>query len=373
MVVLSPKVTNEQLQLLDKVLNIVAEELHCPLEELRDDDVEFSDVGLDPIVASPIIAEILQSTGVRLQDDAFNMFPDVKRLKQHVIEVSNLASVKAATTVSTGITTDYKRELSLLLQGNRSRASKAVFLLPDGSGSAMAYVRLPAVWAGCCIYGMNSPFLDDPSKYNCSVEYLAFIWAQEIKTIQPHGPYTLGGWSAGGYYAYEVMKHLHEMGEVVETLILIDSPCRTNFEALPLDVILYLSSHKQMGNWGNASAPSWLIHHFAATLRAVDSYKPTPSSHQPNVFIVWASDALLHDTTAAQIGLDPHVKVTRFLLEPRADFGPNGWEKLLPSSNIDIATIPGNHFNIIHPPNASTTSYSSFSYLFLFTFSITPG
>lgn len=262
---------------------------------------------------------------------------------------------------STG-TTDREKGLSVLLQGNKCSASKIVFLLPDGSGSAMAYARLPPVSADCCIYGMNSPFLRDTSKYKCSIEHLASIWAQEIKTIQPNGPYTLGGWSAGGYYAYEVMNCLYEMGEVVETLILIDSPCRTDFEALPLDVILYLSSHSLMGNWGNADPPSWLIDHFKATLRAVDSYQPAmvvPSGRNPNVFILWASEALLHAGAVTQAGLDPHVKVTKFLLEPRIDFGSNGWEKLLPSSEMYIAKIPGNHFNIIHPPNVSSSSHVS--------------
>lgn len=356
------KVSDDQVELFNNVLKIVAEELDYPVEELQDDDVKFSEIGLDPIVASPIITKISQSIGVHLPDGAFDIFPDVGRLKQHVIETSSSTSVKTSAMTVTGIATDYKGELLVLLQGNRSKASRTIFLLPDGSGSAMAYVRLPAVSSDCCIYGLNSPFLQETSKYNCSVEHLASIWAQEIKTIQPHGPYTLGGWSAGGYYAYEVMKYFHRMCEVVETLILIDSPCRTDFEALPLDVILYLSSHNLMGNWGNAGAPSWLIDHFKATLRAVDSYKPTkitPSNHNPSVFIIWASGALLQENTTAQIGLDPNVKVTRFLLEPRADFGSNGWEKLLPGANMEIATVPGNHFNITHPPNASAFIYSS--------------
>ena len=179
------KVSDDQVELFNNVLKIVAEELDYPVEELQDDDVKFSEIGLDPIVASPIITKISQSIGVHLPDGAFDIFPDVGRLKQHVIETSSSASVKTSAMMVTGIATDYKGELLVLLQGNRSKASRTIFLLPDGSGSAMAYVRLPAVSSDCCIYGLNSPFLQETSKYNCSVEHLASIWAQEIKTIQP--------------------------------------------------------------------------------------------------------------------------------------------------------------------------------------------
>lgn len=41
----------------------------------------------------------------------------------------------------------------------------------------------------------------------------------------------------------------------------------------------------------------------------------------------------------AKAGLDLGVKVTRFLLERRTDFGPNGWDKLFPGVNIMVAQM----------------------------------
>jgi thioesterase domain-containing protein len=347
----APEVPDDQARLCNTVLGIIAEELDIPVEELQDNDIVFSEVGIDLIVAPRIVARISQTTGLQLPENVFQEFPDVGHLKQLVTTTLALNSPKTTRTNNHG------RALSVLIQGNRARATKNMFLLPDGSGSALAYARSPPISPECCLYALNSPFLQETNSYTCSIEDIASIWTQEIRNIQPHGPYIIGGWSAGGYYAYEVMKHFHREGEVVEKLIFIDSPCRTDFEAMPLDVFLYLSSHNLMGNWGSMKPPQWLLNHFEATLRAVNEYKPISISLTiavPEVFIIWASDALLGDDTAARTGLDLDVKVTRFLLQPRADFGPNGWEKLLPGGSIAIATVPGHHFNITHPPNASS-------------------
>ena len=81
----------------------------------------------------------------------------------------------------------------------------------------------------------------------------------------------------------------------------------------------------------------------------------------PTVYIVWASEAVVEKGQAEAAGLDPDVRVTKMLLEPRSDFGPNGWDTLFPSgTNLVIGMIPCNHFDIVHPPNVSTR-FASFS------------
>ncbi|RKP04879.1 Alpha/Beta hydrolase protein [Thamnocephalis sphaerospora] len=49
-------------------------------------------------------------------------------------------------------------------------------------------------------------------------------YIMELRNRQPRGPYNLGGWSAGGICAFEASRQLQEAGEVVQSLILIDSP-----------------------------------------------------------------------------------------------------------------------------------------------------
>jgi thioesterase domain-containing protein len=356
-----PSVDIPDEQLFTTLFDLIANELGVPAEELQDEDTRFSELGVDPILAPCIIGSIFRRTALQLQRDVFQLFPDVRCFKRHIAatRASAIQTKSEPSSTPPAAMSNLGTELSVLIQGSRKRATKNIFLFPDGSGSAMAYARLPKISPDVCLYGMNSPFLRAAGGYTCSVDHLASIWADEIANIQRRGPYILGGWSAGGYYAYEAMKHLHRRGEIVEKLVFIDSPCRTDFEALPIDVVLFLSSNRLMGNWGGAKTPSWLVDHFEATLKAVDGYQPTgvvsPPEMAPEVFVIWASDPLLGADVVAKAGLDLSVKVTRFLLERRTDFGPNGWDKLFPGPNIMIATMPGNHFNIVHPPNVSGT------------------
>ncbi|PIE14235.1 MAG: polyketide synthase [Rhodobacterales bacterium] len=46
----------------------------------------------------------------------------------------------------------------------------------------------------------------------------------EIRQIQPHGPYLLGGFSGGGLTAYEIVHQLEAMGETVRLLVMLDTP-----------------------------------------------------------------------------------------------------------------------------------------------------
>ncbi|KAK2596545.1 hypothetical protein N8I77_013431 [Diaporthe amygdali] len=358
-------------ELFNKIQEIIARELGVEVDELQDADVPFSQLGIDPILGRVIVRTISQKLDLKLPEDIFQKTGDVGHLRQHIFDshaaaTTTIATTTAKTTVEDEETRPQPKRNShavfpVLIRGNPTKDSRNMFLLPDGSGSAMAYARLTAPAPDCCLYSMHSPFLADPSEYKCTVEDLAAIWARGIQKIQPHGPYTVGGWSAGGYYAFEVMKYLQSEGEVVDKIILIDSPCRTKFETLPLDVVRYLSSHQLMGDQDTNQTPKWLIDHFEVTLRAVERYKPTrmsaiPVKAAPDVYIIWATDAVLPHGGAAQTGLDCGVQVTRFLLEQRIDLGPNGWETLFAGlSKIFIATMPGNHFNIVHKPYTAPT------------------
>jgi thioesterase domain-containing protein len=53
---------------------------------------------------------------------------------------------------------------------------------------------------------------------------MAVDYLNEIQTVQPIGPYILGGWCMGGYIALEMAHLLKAAGEEVALLALIDTP-----------------------------------------------------------------------------------------------------------------------------------------------------
>ena len=57
-----------------------------------------------------------------------------------------------------------------------------------------------------------------------TVEEIAHDHIKEIRAVQPHGPYLLGGFSFGGVLAFEVARRLCEDGQQVDMLALFDPP-----------------------------------------------------------------------------------------------------------------------------------------------------
>jgi amino acid adenylation domain-containing protein len=55
-----------------------------------------------------------------------------------------------------------------------------------------------------------------------TVEKMADSYITEILAVQPQGPYRLGGWSMGGFIAYEIARRLQDAGHKVQQLVLID-------------------------------------------------------------------------------------------------------------------------------------------------------
>jgi thioesterase domain-containing protein len=341
--------------LINELLAIIAEELGTDTSELSD-DVEFSDLGMDDFLCQIIASRICKKAQLDISPEIFQTGTDVASFKQHMTQVLSKQSNHRSAGVCLFPTPSLP--LMVFLRGNAATASKNIFLLPDGSGSAMAYMHIPALGPDVCLYGLNSPFLQSKDKFEGTIDELTPVWVREIQIVQPHGPYILGGWSAGGYFSFEVTKYLQSIGERVAKLVLIDSPCRLIFEALPTQVVRYLSDNNLMGNWGNKGTPEWLVNSFASTIQAVEKYMPTPMTvhaemHMPQVFLIWASEAIFPGG-AAHTGLDLTVKVTRLMIEPRNQFGPTGWDRLFPGEKLAIGKMPGSHFTIVHPPNVST-------------------
>lgn len=67
----------------------------------------------------------------------------------------------------------------------------------------------------------------------------------ELREVQPHGPYLLGGFSGGGLVAYEMAQQLVAAGEEVAALILLDTPLPGRD---PIDALDKLHMHLQRIN-----------------------------------------------------------------------------------------------------------------------------
>ena len=110
----------------------------------------------------------------------------------------------------------------VLLQGRASSKETPVYLATDGAGSAAAYIHLPPLSGGRRLYALESPYLQNPTEWPCSVEEYCSLFVDSLQGSQPHGPYIIGGWSAGAAYAFEITRQLSQRGKEVKCLFMMD-------------------------------------------------------------------------------------------------------------------------------------------------------
>ena len=175
--------------------------LHLPYVA-RDDD--FFELGGDSLAAVLLF--------IRLEQE-FGNVPPLAALLEHP-SVAEFARLLASGC-------DSREALVVGLQpvGNR----RPLFLLTGADGQLLVFRHLATrIGRDQPLFGIAPQGLHgcEPDR---TIEEMAARSVRELKRVQPSGPYRLAGFSAGGVIAFEMARQLHEMGDRVGTLLLIDS------------------------------------------------------------------------------------------------------------------------------------------------------
>ncbi|MEU1818461.1 amino acid adenylation domain-containing protein [Streptomyces roseifaciens] len=103
-------------------------------------------------------------------------------------------------------------------------ASAPLFCIHPAAGISWVYSGLLRhLDRSRAVYGLQARGLTDEAAAPRSVEEMAEDYLASIRSVQPHGPYALLGWSFGGVVAHELAVRLQEEGEEVTALVLMDS------------------------------------------------------------------------------------------------------------------------------------------------------
>jgi len=337
---------------------VIADQMGIKLEEVVGSN-NLHSLGMDSLMSISILGILREETGFTLPSSLFQEYPSIDAIERFLglVKLHDPIASKAPTcqTVSKkfAILTPAApsvRAGSILMQGKPAYASKTLFLFPDGSGSATSYAKVPAIGPDVAVYGLNCPFMTNPSDFVTGIEGVSALYLNEVRRRQPHGPYNLGGWSAGGVIAYEVTLQLLAAGECVNRLILFDSPCPLKLEPLPSRLHHFFAEIGLLGGDG-PEPPPWLLPHFEASIKALAVYEPpaiADKSLAPKTLAIWARHGVCRypeDPRPQQSEQDP--QTMKWLLENRTDFGFNGWDALLGADAIVTTSLDGNHFSLM--------------------------
>jgi amino acid adenylation domain-containing protein len=115
-------------------------------------------------------------------------------------------------------------ESSLLVAIQPQGSRLPLFCVHPAGGTAFCYVNLARhLGPEQPFYGIHAPYGDKAGNQWKTAEEMAAHYIAEIQTVQPEGPYLLGGWSLGGVIAFEMAQQLLRKGHEVVLLALIDS------------------------------------------------------------------------------------------------------------------------------------------------------
>ncbi len=104
-----------------------------------------------------------------------------------------------------------------------SGTRRPIFFVHSGDGEVLAYALLARkLGADQPSYAIRARGIDDGAAAHTSVAEMASDYVEEIRRVQPDGPYVLGGFCLGGAVAFEMAGQLDAAGEQVAAIVLID-------------------------------------------------------------------------------------------------------------------------------------------------------
>jgi amino acid adenylation domain-containing protein len=122
-------------------------------------------------------------------------------------------------------------------QEQPSREWESLVMIQQGNPTKLPLFCVHAIWGNVLfyrklvqylsieqpVYGLQAQGLDGKRSPLTSISEMASNYIEEMQTIQPQGPYFVGGFSLGGQIAFEIARQLQAQGQEVRLLAVVDS------------------------------------------------------------------------------------------------------------------------------------------------------
>ncbi|KAF4982434.1 hypothetical protein FZEAL_1952 [Fusarium zealandicum] len=344
------------------IRSTLAEETGISLGDLSP-STRLDEIGFDSLLALTTMGKLSEILKTDLPSSLFAEPETLHQIEQAVAAVLGLNTKPSEPSSVTSSPVIFSNDplvqrapqaTSILLQGSCSSVCSTIFMFPDGSGSASSYASLARIDPSVAVYGLNCPWRKNPedmARSGCNLIQLSAKYVTELRRRQPKGPYNLGGWSAGGICAFEAARQLVASGEIVENLILIDSPNPIGLQNPPARMYDFFQQLGIFGSGGNI--PKWLRPHFDAFIGMLDAYEPVPWPKEvgaaPRTLILYATDGVCSGSAGPKPEIrpdDPREMI--WLLNERTDFSADGWASLLGRDRIAVEVLRGvHHFSMM--------------------------
>ncbi|MFD0751104.1 amino acid adenylation domain-containing protein [Mucilaginibacter calamicampi] len=211
-------------------------------------------------------------------------------------------------------------------------------------------------------YGVQAIGLSKPAEMPDTVEAIATYHLSEILKVDPEGPYTIAGYSYGGFIAYEIVKQLIQSGKRVNFFGVIDTNARAamqpqskttrliekvirQFHKLPFFIGSFIKHPKE--------AFEYQKYIFG---RKLSKHNPDETNKDIEKYTEYENQIRdKYNTVMDRYIIRPFdIKVSLFRVQKRLYFLDDpkylGWKKLA-LKGVKIYDVPGDHKTFLEPPN----------------------
>jgi amino acid adenylation domain-containing protein len=267
----------------------------------------FFDIGGDSFLAVRLMIRVQRDLGVTLPVSALFEANDVESLAR-IIRERPPSSTSSLVRLSSG-------------------AIPPFFCVHPIGGHVMCYVDLTRCLGDArAFYGIQARGLHGEAAPFSNIASMARRYLEEIRAVQPHGPYLLGGWSMGGTVAFEMAQQLRAQGEITALLVLIDSETSV-VAATASNVQRDLDRQRQVPPDIDANELHHLFDVVSSHDRALGAYRE--QTYCGRVIVIRAReqpDGRAHDL---------------------------GWGDLV-TGGIEVHVVPGDHYTMLQWPHVES-------------------
>ncbi len=316
-----------------KLVKIWRDTMKLPRIGIRDN---FFELGGRSLVAAKIFARIEKVFGKSLPLATFFKAPTIEQLALYLRSSESSRAGEG-------------RMIALRESGSRP----PLYFIPGGGHDViMLRGMIPHLHPDQPFYGLQANGLDGTPNVVTpleTIEQVSKSFLEEIRQVQPKGPYQLGGHCLGCLFAYEMAQQLTAQGETVSVLLMIDPTAAHN-----LSISRWAAFKEKLAYHARKS--------FQRGLRAQITYLlHKAGDFQRNRIVA----RRLRPTHARAIGmlqkytLRPWTGRAVLLLAEESVHEQNAandprmaWKSLV--STVEVATIPGDHATVLSEPQVKT-------------------
>ncbi len=176
----------------------------------------FFELGGHSLLAYSLMEKLRQRTGRELSLTRFFTGPTVEQVAANLLEQTREVAWSPLVPIQT------------------SGQEPPFFCVAPILGTVFPYFELARqLGPNQPFYGLQPRGLDGKQAPHDSIEAMAKEFAEAIRSVQPQGPYRVGGWSFGSPVAFETAHQLEAMGQSVSVVISLDGALPTPRQIMP--------------------------------------------------------------------------------------------------------------------------------------------